>query len=183
LKYIKEQLETMLKNHLDNEAKKTEIQLKREEYQERLQYAGTVYQDTKEDVIEGMQLTGQSYDSIHSNTNKISDKTANTAMNYHREEEHINVEDRAYLERRIAECDEEEKRLDKAIVRVKNLLTPLSKEENFIITTYYFEKTKWDYVSQQYCAEFQKPKSINQLLTIRDRAIENMLEILNFGAK
>ena len=43
------------------------------------------------------------------------------------------------------------------------------------------EKSKWDYVSQQYCMEFQKPKSINQLLNIRDTAIKSMLDVLNIG--
>lgn len=71
--------------------------------------------------------------------------------------------------------------LDKKIVRVENMMIPLSTEEKFIIKTYYMEKSKWDYVSQQYCIEFQKPKSINQLLNIRDNAIESMLETLNIG--
>lgn len=34
MKYIKEDIEKMLREHLKNEAKKTEIQLKREEYEE-----------------------------------------------------------------------------------------------------------------------------------------------------
>ena len=50
--YIKEDLEGMLRNHLKNEAKLTEIELKQEEYEERLEYAGTVYQDSKEEAIE-----------------------------------------------------------------------------------------------------------------------------------
>ena len=183
MSYIKEDLETMLKNHLKNKAKKIEMQLKREEYEERLNYAGTVYKDTEEEIIENMQLAGHGYDTIHSNTNKISDKTANTAMMYKKEQTYINKEDRDYLKNRICECEKEEKRLDKIIKRVENLLEQLSKEESFIIKSYYFEKSKWDYVSQQYCTEFQKPKSINQLLITRDRAIESILEILNFGIK
>ena len=181
MKYIKEDLEKMLREHLKNEAKLTEIQLKKEEYQERLNYSGTVYQDTEEEIIENMQLAGQAYDSVHSNTNKISDKVSNTAMNYHKEINHINKDDRTYLERKIAECEKEEQILNKKIVRVKNLLNQLTREQNFIITSYYLEKSKWDYVSNQYFAEYQKPKSINQLLNIRDCAIESMLDILNIG--
>lgn len=181
MKYIKEDIEKMLREHLKNEAKKTEIQLKREEYEERLNYAGTVYQDTENEIIENMQLAGKGFDAVYSNTNKVSDTTANTAMNYHREEKHINKEDREYLENKIAECEAEEKRLDKQIVRVKNLLNQLTREQNFIITSYYLENSKWDYVSNQYFMEYQKPKSINQLLNIRDTAIESMLDILNIG--
>lgn len=55
--YIKEQLEGMLKNYKEDEAMLTEIQLKIEEYTERLDYAGTVYQDTESEVIENMQLS------------------------------------------------------------------------------------------------------------------------------
>ena len=180
-KYIKEDLEKMLREHLKNEAKLTEIQLKKEEYQEELNYAGTVYEDTDKEIIENMQLAGQAYDIIHSNTNKISDTTASTAMNYHKEQIHINKEDRQYLERKIQECEEEEKQLNKIIVRVKNLLNQLTREQKFIITSYYLEKSKWDYVANQYFAEYQKPKSINQLLNVRDTAIDSMLEILNTG--
>lgn len=180
MEYIKEDLETMLRNHLKNEAKLTEIQLKQEEYEERLQYAGTVYQDNKEDVIEGMQLSGQAISDIpRSNTNKISDTTYNTVVGYNREINHINKEDRAYLEKKILECEEEKKKLDKQIVRVNNMLQQLSNEEEFIIKSYYMRRSKWDYVANEYYEEFQKPKSINQLLNIRDNAITSMLEILN----
>lgn len=180
MEYIKEDLETMLRNHLKNEAKLTEIQLKQEEYEERLQYAGTVYQDNKEDVIEGMQLSGQAISDIpRSNTNKISDTTYNTVVGYNREINHINKEDRPYLEKKILECEEEKKKLDKQIVRVNNMLQQLSNEEEFIIKSYYMRRSKWDYVANEYYEEFQKPKSINQLLNIRDNAITSMLEILN----
>lgn len=181
MKYIKEDLEKMLKEHLKNEAKLTEIQLKKEEYQEQLNYAGTVYEDTEAETIENMQLKGQAYDKIHSNTNKISDTTANTVMNYKKEIIHINKEDRTTLENKIEQCEAEERRLNKIIVRVKNLLNQLTKEQKFIITCYYLEKSKWDYVANQYFTEYQKPKSINQLLNIRDEAINSMLDILNAG--
>ena len=179
MKYIKEDIEKMLREHLKNEAKKTEIQLKREEYEERLQYAGTVYKDTEAEIIENMQLAGQAYDSIHSNTNKVSNTTANTAMNYRKEEIHINKENRVFLERKILECEAEEKRLDKQIVRVKNLLNQLSKDEEFVVTTYYMKKAKWDYVEREYFSNFEIHKSIKQLQTYRDNAFNNMLEVIN----
>ena len=181
MEYIKEDVETMLKNHLKNQAKLTEIELKKEEYTNKLEYAGTVYEDTEEEIIENMQLAGQAYDSIHSNTNKVTDKVSNTAMNYNKEIRHINKEDRQFLENKIIELNNLKSELDKKIVRVENMMIPLSSEEKFIVKTYYMEKSKWDYVSQQYCIEFQKPKSINQLLNIRDSAIEVMLDTINTG--
>lgn len=181
MQYIKEDVETMLKDHLKNQAKLTEIQLKKEEYEERLEYAGTVYEETENEIIENMQLVGQAYDSIHSNTNKVSDKVLNTAMNYHREERHINKEDRQFLQTKLEELNKLKDELDKKIVRVENMINQLSAEEKFVIKIYYMEKSKWDYVSQQYCMEFQKPKSINQLLNIRDTAIKSMLDVLNIG--
>lgn len=181
MQYIKEDVETMLKDHLKNQAKLTEIQLKKEEYEKRLEYAGTVYEETENEIIENMQLAGQAYDSIHSNTNKVSDKVLNTAMNYHREERHINKEDRQFLQTKLEELNKLKDELDKKIVRVENMINQLSAEEKFVIKIYYMEKSKWDYVSQQYCIEFQKPKSINQLLNIRDTAIKSMLDVLNIG--
>ena len=44
-KYIKEELEGLLRKHKEHEAQLTEIDLKLEEYKERLEYAGTVYYD------------------------------------------------------------------------------------------------------------------------------------------
>lgn len=181
MQYIKEDVERMLKDHLKNQAKLTEIQLKKEEYEKRLEYAGTVYEETENEIIENMQLAGQAYDSIHSNTNKVSDKVLNTAMNYHKEERHINKEDRQFLQTKLEELNKLKDELDKKIVRVENMINQLSAEEKFVIKIYYMEKSKWDCVSQQYCMEFQKPKSINQLLNIRDTAIKNMLDVLNIG--
>lgn len=181
MQYIKEDIENMLKDHLKNQAKLTEIQLKKEEYDKRLEYAGTVYEETENEIIENMQLAGQAYDSIHSNTNKVSDKVLNTAMNYHREERHINKEDRQFLQTKLEELTKLKDELEKKIVRVENMINQLSAEEKFVIKIYYMEKSKWDYVSQQYCMEFQKPKSINQLLNIRDTAIKSMLDVLNIG--
>lgn len=180
-KFIKEDLEKMLKEHLKNQSKLTEIELKKAEYETKLRYAGTVYEDTDKEVIENMQLAGQPYSGIHSNTNKISDKVSATVMNYHKELKHINKEDRVHLENKIDEFNNIKDELNKKIVRVENMLVQLSSEEKFVITKYYMEKSKWDYVSQQYCVEFQKPKSINQLLNIRDIALDSMLDILNTG--
>lgn len=181
MKYIKEDVEKMLIEHPKNEAKLTEVELKLEEYQQRLEYEGTRYEDTSEEVIEAMQLSGQAYDSIPSNTNKIIDKIANVAMNYHKQEHYINKEDRFNLKIKINEYQDIKDILDKKIVRVKNLLNQLSEDEEFVIRKYYMKKSKWDYVANQYFMEYQKTKSINQLLNIRDKAIESMLEVLNIG--
>lgn len=180
-KYIEEEIETMLKNYKENEAKLTEIKIKEEEYQERLEYAGTVYEDSEEEVIENMQLAGQAYDSIHSNTNKITDKVASTTINYQKELIHINREDREYLGRKLLEFEKEENILNKKVVRVKNLLNRLTKEERFVIELYYLESAKWDYVEKEYFNEFEKHKSIKQLQTYRNNAIQKMLNILNVG--
>ena len=180
-KYIKEKVEVMLKEHKENEAKLTEIKLKEEEYQERYNYAGTVYEDSEEEVIENMQIAGQAYDSIHSNTNKITDKVANTAINYQKEIVHINREDREYLKRKLLEFEKEENVLNKKVVRVKNLLNRLTKEERFVIELYYLDSAKWDYVEKEYFSEFERHKSIKQLQTYRDNALQKMLNILNVG--
>ena len=181
MKYVKEELEAMLYQYKENEAKLVELQLKTEEFKERLNYAGTVYQDNENEVIENMQLAGQAYDSIHSNTNKISDKVSTTAMSYKKEVNHINSEDRNYLEKKIQEFEEESNRLNKKVVRVKNLLNRITKEENFVITLYYLEKSKWDYVEKEYFDEFERHKSIKQLQKYRDNALEQMLNIINVG--
>lgn len=180
-KYIKEDIEKMLIEHKENEAKLTEIDLKMEEYRQRLDYAGTVYEDTEDEVIENMQMAGQPYDSVHSNTNKISDKVSNTAMNYKRELNHINREDRDYLINKLEKLAKQKLELNKIVVRVKNMMNPLTQEEKFVIETYYMNKAKWDYVEKAYFNEFEKYKSIKQLQTYRDNAMKRMLKVINTG--
>ena len=136
-KYIKEDVEKMLIEHKENEGKKIEIELKLEEDQQRLDYAGTVYEDSEKEVIENMQISGQPYDSVHSNTNKISDKVSNTAMNYKKELSHINKEDRDFLNSEINRLTLEKDRIDKKIVRVKNWLDKLDDREATIIEEFY----------------------------------------------
>ena len=142
MQYIKEELENMLREHPKNEAKLTEVKLKREEYEEELNYAGTVYQESEKEVIESMQLKGQAYDSIHSNTNNISDKTSKVALEYDKEINHINKADRVHLEKKILECNQLEAELNKKIVRVKNLLNLLSNKQRFIISEFYINDEK-----------------------------------------
>ena len=181
MKYIKEDLENMLREHPKNQAKLTEVELKKEGYEKRLEYAGTVNEDTDNEIIESMQLSGQAFDTIRGNTNKISDITANTAMSYQKEIHHVNTEDRAFLERKIAELQEIKDDLDKKIVRVKNLMTILSDKQRFIINEFYINSQKgdWKKVSKEYEKAFPKDLSIKQLQNIRDVAIKDMLEILN----
>lgn len=183
MKYIKENVEKMLIEYKENEAKLTELELKEEEYQIELDYAGTVYEDTENEVIENMQLAGQPFDNVHSNTNKITDKVSTTAMNYKKELNHINKEDREYLARKLQELRNKKAELNKKVVRVKNMMNPLSQEEKFVIEAYYMNKSKWDYVEKAYFKEFEKYKSIKQLQTYRDNAIKRMLKIVNVEMK
>lgn len=183
MSYIKEELESMLIEHPKNEAKLTEIDLKLDDYNTRLDYAGTVYQDTAEEVIENMQLSSNNYDELHSNTNKISDKTANTAMNYHKEEYHINREDRIFLQAKIKEFEKIKSELDKKIVRVENMLKQLSEDEEFVVRKYYMKKSKWNYVEKAYFDNFETHKSIKQLQAYRDKALDSMLDIINTGER
>lgn len=181
MKYIKEDVENMLKTHKKNEAKICELDIKIEEYENRLEYAGTVHEESDNEVIRGMQLSGNASEIASGKTNKISNITENTAMNYHKEKVHINKEDREFLQHKLNEFRNERDRLNKQVVRVKNMINQLSSEEKFIIETYYFDRSKWDYVSQQYCTEFQKPKTVNQLINVRNIALESMLDIINVG--
>lgn len=56
MEYIKEDIELMLISHKENEGKLFEIELNIDEKQKRLDYAGSVYEDTEKEVIENMQL-------------------------------------------------------------------------------------------------------------------------------
>ena len=58
-------------------------------------------------------------------------------------------------------------------------MNQLSKDEEFVVTTYYMKKSKWDYVEREYFNNFEIHKSVKQLQTYRDNAIESMLEIIN----
>lgn len=181
MSYIKEDIENMLKKHKENEGKLFEIELKIDEYENRLNYAGTVYEDTQEEVIQNMQLAGQPYDSIHSNTNKISDKTSNTAMNYKKELIHINKEDRVFLENEIRRLETEKEDLNKKIARVKNWLDKIDSREALILKEFYINNKgkNWDKAVVAYNKNTDKELQKRQLVTIRDKAIEKILNIIN----
>ena len=181
MQYIKEDVENMLKQHKENEGKILEIELKLEEYQQRLDYAGTVYEDTEQDVIENMQLTGQTYDSVRSNTNKISDKVSNTALNYHKEQYYINKEDRTHLANEIKRLLNEKDILDKKVVRVKNWLDKINEKESFILIEFYINNKgkDWNKVVKEYNKKFDRELTDRQLRTTRDKAIQNVLKIVN----
>ncbi len=181
MQYIKEDIENMLKQHKENEGKLFEIDLKLDEYQQRLDYAGTVYEDTEKEVIESMQLAGQVYNSVHSNTNKISDKVSSTAMNYNKEIYHINKEDRAYLENEIKRLLNEKDILNKKIVRVENWLDKIDSREATILKEFYINNKgeNWDKAVKAYNKKEDKELQKRQLKTIRDKAIEKILSIIN----
>nr|DAP07892.1 MAG TPA: Protein of unknown function (DUF722) [Caudoviricetes sp.] len=181
MSYIKEDIENMLKKHKENEGKLFEIELKIDEYENRLNYAGTVYEDTQEEVIQNMQLAGQPYDSIHSNTNKISDKTSSTAMNYKKELIHINKEDRVFLENEIRRLETEKEDLNKKIARVKNWLDKIDSREALILKEFYINNKgkNWDKAVVAYNKNTDKELQKRQLVTIRDKAIEKILNIIN----
>ena len=181
MEYIKEDIETLLKSHKENEGKLFEIELQIEEYQNRLDYAGTVYEDTEKEVIENMQLKGPEYDSLHSNTNKISDKVSSTVINYKKEQIHINKEDRVYLQKEIERLTQEKELLNKKIVRVKNWLDKLEDREVTVLEEFYINNKgkNWEKVVKIYNKKQEKELSDRQLRTIRDEAIKKILKIVN----
>lgn len=181
MQYIKEDVETMLIQYKENEGKMLEIELKLEEYQQRLEYAGTVYEDTENEVIENMQLAGQPYDTVHSNTNKISDKVANTAISYKKEQYYINEEDRAFLENEIDRLNSEKETINKKIVRVKNWLDKINEKEAFVLREFYINNKgkSWNRVVNEYNREYKKDLTDRQLRTTRDKGIQNVLKIVN----
>ncbi len=181
MKYIKEDIENMLVKHKENEGKLFEVELKLDEYNNRLKYAGTVYQDTEKEVIENMQLAGQPYDNLHSNTNKMSDKVSSTAINYKKEQNHINKEDRYYLETEIDRLNTEKDILDKKIARVKNWLDKINEREAFVLEEFYINNKgkNWNKVVKEYTKKYNKELTDRQLRTTKEKAIQNVLKIVN----
>lgn len=181
MNYIKEDVEKMLKEHKENEGRLFEIDLKIDEIKERLEYAGTVNEETKEEAIEGMQLGGHGYDSVPTKTNKTTDKTYNTAINYKKEQRHINREDRDYLERKLEKLKQEKKELDKKIVRVNNWLDKVEEREAFVLRELYINNKgkNWKRVIEEYKNQYGRELTDRQLRTTRDKAIQTILKIVN----
>ena len=181
MEYIKEDVEKMLKEHKENEGRLFEVDLKIDEIKERLEYAGTVNEETKEEAIEGMQLSGHGYDNIPTKTNKTTDKTYNTAINYKKEQRHINREDRDYLERELQKLEQEKKELDKKIARVNNWLDKVEEREAFVLRELYINNKgkNWKKVIEEYDNQYKKSLTERQLRTTRDKAIQTILKIVN----
>lgn len=182
MNYIKEDIEKLLIEHKSNEGKLFEIDIKLDDYRERLEYAGTVYQDTKDNIIESMQLTGQGYDSIHCNTNKISDKVSSVANDYKTELNHINKEDIDHINYEMQKLENEKKILNKKKARINNWLDKIEYEKQCIIKEFYINNKgkNWNKAVKEYTNyEGVKELTERQLRTIRDKALEDILNIVN----
>ena len=177
----KEDIEKILKQHKEKEGQLNEVELKIDEYTERLEYAGTVYKDSENEVIENMQLKGQAYSDTKGNTNKISDKVPTTAMKYKEEVNHVNREDRNFLEAEIEKLKKRKRELNRKIVRVKSWLNNILEEEAFILTEFYINNKgqNWNKVVIEYNKNHRKELSDRQLRNKRDDAIEKILKIVN----
>lgn len=183
MNYIKEDIERMLIEHKSNEGKIFEIDIKLDDYEKELELAGIVYEDDKDNVIESMQLSGQGYDTIHSNTNKISDRVSIVANDYKTELIHINKQDINHINYEMKKIKEEKKILDKKVARVKNWLDKLEYEKQCIIKEYYINNKgkNWNKAVKEY-ANYDGVKELQerQLRQKRDEAIEEILNIVNF---
>lgn len=181
MNYIKEDVEKMLKEHKENKGRLFEVDLKIDEIKERLEYAGTVNEETKEEAIEGMQLSGHEYDNIPAKTNKTTDKTYNTAINYKKEQRHVNREDRDFLERELENLKREKKELDKKIARVNNWLDKVEEREAFVLRELYINNKgkNWKRVIEEYKNQYGRELTDRQLRTTRDKAIQTILKIVN----
>lgn len=181
MEYIKEDVEKMLKEHKENEGRLFEVDLKIDGIKERLEYAGTVNEETKEEAIEGMQLSGHGYDNIPAKTNKTTDKTYNTVINYKKEQRHINREDREFLERELEKLKQEKKELDKKIARVNNWLDKVEEREAFVLRELYINNKgkNWKKVIEEYKNQYGKELTDRQLRTTRDKAMQTILKIIN----
>lgn len=125
--------------------------------------------------------SGQTYDSIHSNTNKITDKVSSTAINYKKEQTHINKEDRDSLETEIDRLNIQKSELNKKIARVKNWLDKLNERESFILEEFYINNKgkNWGKVVKEYSKKYEKDLTDRQLRTTKEKAIQNVLKIVN----
>lgn len=183
MKYIKEDVESMLRMQKKNEAKILELDIKIEECKNELYYAGSIYEESDKEVIEGKQLSNNILEIPTGKTNRISNKTENIALSYQKDKVFINNKNRADLKNKLVIFEEQKERLDKKVVRVKNMLNQLPIEEKFVIETYYMEKSKWDYVEKKYFEEFELHKTIKQLQRYRENALDSMLDVINTGLK
>ena len=178
---IKQDIEKILIEHKENEGKRLEIELKLEEYQQRLDYAGTVHEDNEEEVIENMQTAGQAYDILNTKTNKRTDKVYNTVINYKKELKYINKQDRDFLNKEIERLNNKKEIIDKKIVRVKNWMDKLEIRERIILEEFYINNKgkNWDKAVTEYNKKENKELSRRQLISIRDKAIEKILKMVN----
>lgn len=183
MKYIKDDIENLLIEHKSNEGRLFEIDLKLDQYRKDLELAGTVYKDTENNAIESMQLSGKSYDTIHSNTNKTSDKVFSTAINYKSEVNYINKKDRTFLEGQILKLEDERENLNKKIARVKNWLDKIEYEKQCILKEFYINNKgkNWNKAVKEY-GKYENVKELQerQLRTKCNEAIEDILNIVNF---
>ena len=102
-------------------------------------------------------------------------------MNYQKELNYINKEDRDFLKSEINKLEVKKDLINKKVVRVKSWLDKLDDRESTILEEFYINNKgkNWDKAVKEYNKKANKELQKRQLVTIRDEGIKKILNIVN----
>lgn len=180
----KEELEINLQNHKKNKSILNQISFEIEKVEVKIKELHSEYQETKKEAIEGDSLKSMNFSAVRSKTNIISRPTENVAEKYFLAGDTLvyknNSNNKIELNGKLDRLKNKEKDLKLMIDVLENALDSLTKDKKDILVWYYMEQPKWNYVQIEYINRYQEPRSIKQLQNVRDAAIIEMLNVINF---
>lgn len=171
------ELKEKLKDHKESTAKRD---LLRAQYQALTEYTNNftkIKMDSGEEAILGMTFNSPAGERV--STSGTSDKTANIALNYHKDkEEHQKSFKEA--EERKKDLYPKVQRYERKVVEVETFLRALTQKEKFIVEQFYMENLFLKGLEIAFNQQFSRPENYithDTLRKIKYAAMQKMLNV------
>lgn len=172
-------IEETLKSYLEKKSRIMVLEIRIKKANEELFFANQPFKENERDAIEGMQMSATTIKPDKSSpTNRVTSATENTAAHYREEKFYKNEFEIMTIKKDIKKWESEKIQLEKDIVEIDAALDSLTKEEQFIIQMFYFEKMIWRKIESTYELSFKFFKDEDTLKRIRKDALEKIKRIV-----
>jgi hypothetical protein len=172
-------IEETLKNYLEKKSRIMVLEIRIDKAKKELELANVKYKENENDTIEALQMSAVTINPDKpAATNKFSSATENAAMFYHQESVYKNDFEIMTIKKDIKKWQNEIDELSREVKEIDIALKSLTKEEEFIIQCFYFERMFWRNIENTYEFNFKLFKDERTLRDIRKTAIEKLKRVV-----
>jgi hypothetical protein len=174
-----ENLEDILKGYLEKKSRIMVLEIKILKAKEELEIANTPYIEDEKDAIAGMQMSAVTINPDKPGpTNKFSSTVENTTIHYKDEIKIGNEFETQAIKRDIKIWEKEIYELKAETAIIDAALKSLTKEEEFIVHCFYFEKMYWRNITDIYKVNFPTFKDERTLKRVKESALEKLNRVV-----